>query len=82
MARLILSGMLKQLAHGVAEHDIEARDVRHLLRQLAERHPATQPYLAEEAFAVAIDGEIHQDAWLQPLEPHSEVHLIPPIGGG
>ena len=31
--------------------------------------------------AVAIDGEIFQDAHLAPLKPESEVYLIPKIGG-
>jgi hypothetical protein len=32
--------------------------------------------------AVAIDGEIFQDAYLAQLEPESEIYLIPKIGGG
>jgi hypothetical protein len=32
--------------------------------------------------AVAIDGEIHQDAWFSPIGADSEVYLIPKIGGG
>ena len=36
----------------------------------------------EEGMAVAIDGEIFQDAYLVPLKPDSEIYLIPKIGGG
>jgi len=36
----------------------------------------------EEGMAVAINGEIFQDAYLAPLDPDSEVYLIPKIGGG
>ena len=36
----------------------------------------------EESLAVAIDGEIFQDAYLAPLNPESEIYLIPKIGGG
>jgi hypothetical protein len=36
----------------------------------------------EESMAVAIDGEIFQDAYLAPLNPGSEIYLIPKIGGG
>lgn len=36
----------------------------------------------EEVMAVAIDGEIFQDAYLAPLNPDSEIYLIPKIGGG
>jgi hypothetical protein len=32
--------------------------------------------------AVAIDGEIYQDAYLASLKPESELYLIPKIGGG
>jgi hypothetical protein len=32
--------------------------------------------------AVASDGEIFQDAYQAPLQPDSEVVLIPKIGGG
>jgi hypothetical protein len=36
----------------------------------------------EEGMAMAIDGEIYQDAYLAPLGPDSEIYLIPKIGGG
>ena len=36
----------------------------------------------DEGMAVAIDGEIYQDAWQAPLGPDSEIVLIPKIGGG
>jgi len=32
--------------------------------------------------AVAINGEIYQDAYLAPLKPESEIYLIRKIGGG
>jgi len=36
----------------------------------------------EEGMAVAIDGEIFQDAYQAELKPGSEIVLIPKIGGG
>jgi hypothetical protein len=36
----------------------------------------------DEGTAVAIDGEIYQDAWQARLGPDSEIGLIPKIGGG
>jgi molybdopterin synthase sulfur carrier subunit len=36
----------------------------------------------EEGMAVAIDGEIYQDAYLAAFKPDSEIYLIPKIGGG
>ena len=34
------------------------------------------------ATAVAIDGQIYNDADYQPVGPDAEIHLIPRIGGG
>ena len=81
MARVVLSGTLKELADGTSELDLEARDVRQLLRALGERFPALAPHL-DEGYAIAIDGEIFQDAWFAPIGPDSEVHLVPAIRGG
>ena len=57
----ILSGTLKQLAGGASEVDLDARDVRQLLRALSEHYPKLAPHLAS-GYAIAIDGEIFQDA--------------------
>ena len=82
MARLILSGNLQQLAGGDSLVEIEAQNVKQLLRLLGERYPALAPHLAQDSFAVAVDGEIFQDVWFAPIGPDSEVHLIPAIRGG
>jgi molybdopterin converting factor small subunit len=81
MARVVLSGTLKELAGGTAEVELDAHDVRQLLRVLGERFPELAPHL-DEGYAIAIDGEIFQDAWFAPIGPDSEVHLVPAIRGG
>ncbi len=81
MPRVFLSGNLRQLAGGAEDVDVEAADIRQLLRVLGERFPALRPHL-ERGVAVAIDGDIDQDGWLEPIAPDSEVHLLPRIGGG
>jgi molybdopterin converting factor small subunit len=81
VARVILSGTLKQLAGGESELEVEACDVRQLLRALGERYPDLAPHL-EAGYAIAIDGEIFQDAWFALIRPDSEVHLVPAIRGG
>jgi molybdopterin converting factor small subunit len=78
---VVLSGTLKQLAGGESDIEIEARDVRQLLRALGERYPDLAPHL-ESGYAIAIDGEIFQDAWFAPIRSDSEVHLVPAIRGG
>lgn len=82
MASVVLSGSLQQLAGGDALVEIEARNVKQLLRMLSERYPALAPHLEQDSFAIAIDGEIFQDVWFAPIGPDSEVHLIPAIRGG
>lgn len=81
MARVVLSGTLKELAGGASEIEVDARDIRQLLRALGERYPALAPHL-DSGYAIAIDGEIFQDAWFEPVGPDSEVHLLPAIRGG
>ncbi|HTT36532.1 MAG TPA: MoaD/ThiS family protein [Burkholderiales bacterium] len=78
---MVLSGTLKELAGGAAQIEIEAGNVRQLLRALGERYPALAPHL-DDGYAIAIDGQIFQDAWFAPIGPDSEVHLVPAIRGG
>ena len=81
MARVILNGNLKQFSDGQSEFDLDVNSVRQLFAQLGARYPRLAPHL-EEGIAVAIDGEIFQDAWFAAIDPDSEVHVIPKIGGG
>ena len=80
MPRVVLTGNLRRFVDG-AELEVEARNVRELMTRLGERYPDLAPHL-EEGVAVAIDGEIFQDAWFAPIGPDSEVHLMPAIAGG
>lgn len=81
MARVVLSGALKRLAGGASQVEVEAGDVRQLIRALGIKYPALAPHL-DDGYAIAIDGEIFQDAWFAPINQDSEVHFIPAIRGG
>ena len=81
MARVVLIGNLAQITGGVAEFQLSATSVKQLFQQLAKLHPALAPHL-EEGIAVAIDGQIYQDALLEPIAPDSEVFILPQIAGG
>ncbi len=81
MAQVVLMGNLRQYTGGIAELEVEAANVRQLFRRLGERFPELAPHL-EEGLAVAIDGQIYQDALLEPVAPGAEVHLLPQIAGG
>lgn len=81
MAHVTLTGNLRQLTGGVDELEIDAASVRQLLTRLGERYPALVPHI-EQGLAVAIDGQIYQDALFQEIAADSDVHLLPPIAGG
>src|SRR5439155_4455830 len=81
MPRVVLVGNLAQLTGGVAEFELSATSVKQLYQQLTELHPAIGPHL-ETGVAVAIDGQIFQDALLEPIGQDSEVFLLPQIAGG
>ena len=81
MAHVSLIGNLRQFTGGVSELEVEAANVRQLFARLGEKFPALLPHL-ETGSAVAIDGQIYQDALFQEIGPDSDVHILPQIAGG
>ncbi len=81
MARVSISSDGRGFTGGVAELEVEAADVRGLILALDVRFPGLGDYV-QRRMAIAIDGEIHQNAWVEALRPDAEVFLIPKIGGG
>jgi sulfur-carrier protein len=80
MAHVKLMGPLRTLA-GFDTLEIEAHNIRSLLAALAERVPAIAAEI-EAGVAVAVNGQIFQDTWLQPLAADADVHILPQIAGG
>ena len=81
MVRVVLSGNLRHLTGGESEFEVEADNIGQLFRVLGRRYPDLGPHL-EEGVAVAIDGQIFQEALFEPIPPDAEVHLMPQIAGG
>lgn len=82
MPKVILSGNgLLHYTNGAAELDVAADTFRRLIRELNERFPGLGTQI-EEGMAIAIDGEIYQDAYGAALKPDSEIYIIPKIAGG
>ncbi|WP_428535129.1 MoaD/ThiS family protein [Rhodopila sp.] len=71
----------QQLAGGQTEFEVEATNFRRLVIELNRRFPGLGTQV-EETMAIAVDGEIFQDAYAVELKPGSEIYLIPKIGGG
>ncbi len=81
MARVEFPRSLLAYTQGQELVEVPARDVRELISRLEERFPELGERL-RKGMAVAIDGEIHNDPWLELLEEDSEVCFLPSISGG
>jgi molybdopterin synthase sulfur carrier subunit len=81
LATVFIPSGLRAHCGGEDRVEVEASDLRELIARLDERFPGIRERLGE-AVAVAIDGEIIQDPYLEPIEPESEVHFLPAISGG
>jgi molybdopterin converting factor small subunit len=66
---------------GLTEFDVNADTIGRLYRELDAQFPGLGEFV-QRRMALAIDGEIHNDAFAEPLRQDAEVYLIPKIGGG
>jgi molybdopterin synthase sulfur carrier subunit len=83
MAQIVLTNDLgRQFAGGETTLDMDVTDVRDLIRKLDQKFPGIAEVLQDGSMAVAIDGNLHQDAWLEDIGPTSEVYFLPAIRGG
>ena len=82
MPKVVISGSsCQRFTGGRTELEVAATTFRRLVLELDERFPGLGKQV-EDSMAVAIDGEIFQDAYSAVLKPDSEICLIPKIGGG
>ena len=82
MPKVVISGSsCQRFTGGKTELEVAATNFRRLVLELEERFPGLGRQV-EDSMAVAIDGEIFQDAYAAELKPDSEIYLIPKIGGG
>jgi molybdopterin converting factor small subunit len=82
MAHVVtIAQSVRDLAGGRDRFEVDAPTVRALLAALDARHPGLEAHV-RETMMVAIDGELRQDAWNEPLAPDAEVVFIPMIAGG
>ena len=81
MAQVVLPSSLARYTGGVKELEVEASDIRGVIRALEARYAGIGREL-EEGMAVAVDGQIHQDDLFAQVAPDSEVCFLPRIGGG
>lgn len=82
MAKVVLPlDAARAFANGETHVEVEAVDVRSLLQALDLRFPGIGQRL-RTGTAVAVDGEIFQDPYMERVRPDSEVYFLPAIEGG
>ena len=86
LARLVINQLLQDLigTEQLADNPaitINAKNIRDLIQHLDNQYPGLKTKL-ESGHAVAIDGEIFTDPWLETLKENSEVCFLPAIEGG
>ena len=80
--RVVLStGTSVSHTGGEKEFEVEARNLRGVIKAMDARFPGLGAYLEEET-TVAIDGQIHETAYFQPLSEGAEVYFLPKIEAG
>ena len=47
-----------------------------------EKYPGLGSEINNRALSISIDGDIYQDAFIEDLQPDSEITFLPKIGGG
>jgi len=75
------SGFARRYTGGTREFDIEARNLRGVVREMDKLFPGLAHALEEET-TVAINGELYEIDFTQPVTEGAEVFFIPRIEGG
>lgn len=82
MARVVFTaGFARRYTGGVREFEVEAKNLRGVLKAMDEMFPGLGEHLEEET-TVAIDGALHETGYFQLVPPGAEVFFIPKIEGG
>ena len=75
------SGFSARYTGGVREFDVEAKNLRGVIREMDAKFPGLAETLENET-TVAVDGELFEIDFLVPVKPGAEVFFIPKIEGG
>ena len=87
MPRVFIPAALRELAGGQNFVELQGRTVRQLIAALDGRFPGIAARLTlndqlAPGLMVSIDGAMASRGLYATLEPDSEVHFLPAIGGG
>ena len=81
-ARVVFTnGFSQRYTNGVREFEVEAKNLRGVIKEMDRLFPGLGTTLEEET-TVAIDGELHEVGYFQPIRPGAEIFFIPKLEGG
>lgn len=80
VVKVVLAAPMLKVTEGQRQIEMCVDNFRELTQRLLQRWPQLEEPLQRSA--VAIDGQIYQDAFAEPLEADSEVFFMPRIEGG
>jgi molybdopterin synthase sulfur carrier subunit len=87
MARVFIQSQMRDLTAGRAEFETPGATLRQVIAALEAACPGMAARLTDgdslaRGIAVSIDGQVTSRGLWARVEPHSEVHFLPAIGGG
>ncbi|MDE0021937.1 MAG: MoaD/ThiS family protein [Candidatus Poribacteria bacterium] len=87
MATVFIPPLMRRHTGGVEQVEVEGATLRLIIEALEERFPGVKQRLMQDGqimpgVAASIDGETETMGLIQPVQPDSEIHFIPAIGGG
>ena len=87
MSTVFLPSSLRPLADGADKLTARGRNVRELIDDLESRFPGMRAALIENGelalhFAVSVDDVVSAEGLEERVKEDSEVHFVPPLGGG
>jgi molybdopterin synthase sulfur carrier subunit len=87
MAKVYIPPQMRDLTGGALETTVEGRTLRQVFAALESQFPGIAARLCDgerllPGLAVSIDGVVTSRGLLAQVEPTSEIHFLPAIGGG
>lgn len=87
MARIFIPPAIRSRTGGLAEVDVAGATVRAAIAALDRQFPGIQDCLCQgdvlrSGWCVAVGGSVSSLGLLTKVEPSSEIHFLPLVGGG
>ncbi len=87
MATVYIPAQWRDLTGGTTDVQLDGHSLKQIVAGLEARFPGIAARVCDDGriaagLAVSIDGAISSRGLLAPVEPHSEIHFLPAIGGG